>query len=440
MIRPALAALALALFAAPAAAEVNTLPPPASVVVAFDRETIRPLIVEGLADKETGRKLEANDPVRIASISNLIMALTALRLADEGKVDLDRDVSDYLGWKVRSPYFPDVPVTLAQLMGHRAGLSGAADYIVPLGESLEAKFADPASWREGVRPGGAENPFSVTDTPEFAYSNLGAPLVATVLEAASGERFDRLAERLVFAPLGVKACFNWIGCGPDMEARAVVLYRHSGEVAKDGAGDLPPACTIPVIAGQACSLDNYVPGTNASIFSPQGGVRIGMVDLAKIGQALYALQSGDGEGFVPFVTGDRFLWALARWPGTNEFFCTYGWHLQAIELPNLGCIGDDLFRDGIPRIGHSGEAYGLQSGLWIDPKGDTGFVYFTTEVPPPPGGEDTGGFTAREQALMARARAVLAERADPNFGRYHERERERERAAGALAVPTPDDD
>ena len=35
-----------------------------------------------------------------------------------------------------------------------------------------------------------------------------------------------------------------------------------------------------------CTLKGYVPGTNASVFSPQGGVRIGMVDLAKIGQAL----------------------------------------------------------------------------------------------------------------------------------------------------------
>ena len=406
MIRRLLAALALV--AAPAAAQevVRTPgPPPASVVVVFDRESIRPLIVEGLASKETGRKLEANDPVRIASISKLIMALTALRLVDEGKVDLDRDVSDYLGWKVRSPYYPDVPVTLAQLMSHRAGLSASADYIIPLGESLEAKFADPASWRESVRPGGdRSDPLAGPDPAQFAYSNLGAPLVATVLEAASGERYDRLVERLVFAPLGVKACLNWIGCGSDMAARAVTLYRDTGEVAKDGPGDLPPNCTIPVVEGQACDLASYVPGTNASIFSPQGGVRIGMMDLAKIGQALFDLQYGDAKGFLKPDSGQRLIWSLAGdETGQTAFFCTYGLHLQLIELPESPCEGDKLVGDGIPRIGHSGEAYGLQSGLWLDPKGDSGFVYFTTEVPPPAGGEDTGGFTAREKALMARA-------------------------------------
>ncbi|WP_066530813.1 serine hydrolase [Erythrobacter sp. CCH5-A1] len=399
MIRLALAALAL--LAAPAAAEVYTPPPPATVVVAFDRETIRPLIVEGLADKATGRKLEANDPVRIASISKLIMALAALRLADEGKVDLDRDVSDYLGWRVRSPYFPDVPVTLAQLMSHRAGLSGSADYIIPLGESLEAKFADPASWRKGVRPATREALMELEPDPDtFLYSNLGAPLVATVLEAASGERYDRLVERLVFAPLGVKACFNWVGCGPDMEARAVVLYRDTGEVAKDGAGDLPPNCTIPVIAGQACNLDNYVPGTNASIFSPQGGVRIGMVDLARIGQELFSYPQGSRLSFNSFL---RFRNSAIWGPtGASQFFCRYGLALQMIGIGSDDCE-DDLFGSGGAWVGHPGEAYGLVSGLWFSQSTKRGFVYFTTENAPPPGGEDTGNFTPREKALMARA-------------------------------------
>jgi len=384
----------LALLATPAAAEVYTPPPPATVVVAFDRETIRPLIVEGLADFGTERPVEANDPVRVASISKLIMALTALRLVDEGKLDLSRDVSDYLGWQLRSPYHPDAKVQLTDLLSHRAGLSDRTGYSIPLGESIAAKLADPAAWRDTGPPGEAD----------FEYANLGSPLVATVLEAASGERYDRLVERLVFKPLGVKACLNWIGCGPELEARAVTLYRHTGEVAADAPARLPSACTIPVTEGQACSLENYVPGTNASVFSPQGGVRIGLMDLAKIGQALFDLQHGDADGFLAPGTAQLAMWTLAKGrTGDETFFCTYGLHFQLIEAPGTACSDDKLFGDGIPRMGHSGEAYGLQSGLWVDPKGDTGFAYFTTQVPPPAGGEDTGGFTAREKALMARA-------------------------------------
>ncbi len=383
-----LIAAALVLASVPAAAA----PPPATVVVAFDRESVRPLIVEGQSNKEAGRALEANDPVRIASISKLIMAIAAVKLVDEGKVDLDRDVSDYLGWKLRSPRHPDAPVTLAHLLSHRAGLSDKAGYSIPLGASLEAKLADPETWRETGKPGEAA----------FEYANLGSPIVATALEAASGERYDRLVERLVFAPLGVKACFNWIGCGPDLQARAVTLYRHTGEVAADGPDRLPPACTIPVAEGQACDLDAYVPGTNASIFGPQGSVRIGMVDLAKIGQALMRGPGPDGIGISEDMLQLMASAAFTGETGAAQLFCHYGFGLQAIEVPGSACE-DTLFGTEYPWVGHPGEAYGLVSGLWFDGFGRQGFVYFTTENAPPEGGEDTGNFTDREKALMARA-------------------------------------
>ena len=397
MIRSLIAALIF--IAAPAAAKVYVPSLPATVVVAFDREGVRPLIVEGLANMDTERPLEANDPVRIASVSKLIMALTALRLMDEGKVDLDNDASDYLGWKLRSPFHPDEPVTLTALLTHRAGLSDAAGYVIPLGESLEAKLVDPAAWRETGKPGEAA----------FEYANLGSPLVATALEAASGERYDRLVERLVFAPLGVKACLNWVGCDPGMHERAVTLYRENGEIARDGLEDMPPICTIPVAEGAACTLDAYIPGTNASVFSPQGGVRIGMVDLAKIGQRLLQPHA-DG-----FLSED----AMALWLGSfiglpqegQELFCGYGFGSQLIPTSGRVCH-DQLFGDARIRVGHAGEAYGLQSGLWFDPVQGDGIAYFTTQVPPPPGGEDTGGFSQREIALMARAQQILSGTAD----------------------------
>ena len=68
-------------------AKAQEVLPPATVVVAFDHQNIRPLIVEGFADRTSSRLVDANDPVRIASISKLIMALATLRLVDEGKVD-----------------------------------------------------------------------------------------------------------------------------------------------------------------------------------------------------------------------------------------------------------------------------------------------------------------------------------------------------------------
>ena len=184
----------------------------------------------------------------------------------------------------------------------------------------------------------------------------------------------------------------------------------------DGPDRLPPACTIPVAEGQACDLDAYVPGTNASIFSPQGGVRIGMLDLAKIGQAFV-----DDRAFFSDRAKQAFdrAWKTSFHPG-QEFFCIYGLHLQIIdspqglwanaEQPKPTTCRDELFGDGVARVGHSGEAYGLQSGLWFDLGSGRGFAYFLTQAPPPAGGEDTGGFTPREKALTQRALVLTAER------------------------------
>ncbi|MEO0417838.1 MAG: serine hydrolase domain-containing protein [Pseudomonadota bacterium] len=406
MLRTTLAALALAL---PMTACSETAPeepraPPAAVVLAFDKESVTPLIVEGVRNFESGEAVEANDPVRIASISKLIMALATMRLVDEGKVDLDADISDYLGFKVRSPNFPDAKVTLAQLLSHRAGLRDKAGYIIPLGESLEAKLAEPEAWYADAPPG---------DAP-FEYANLGSPVVATALEAATRERYDALLERLVFAPLGVEACVNWIGCSQDMVARAVALYRHTDEPARDYPGDLPPGCSIPVAEGVECTLEGYKPGTNASVFSPQGGVRIGMMDLAKIGQAF-----DEDRDFFSAAAKESFdrAWSTSFHPD-QEFFCIYGLHLQIIDSPEElwanaeeakpTTCKDGLFGDDRARIGHSGEAYGLQSGLWLDLSTGTGVAYFRTQAPPPAGGEDTGGFTQGEKDLIQRAQDALA--------------------------------
>ena len=397
MMRFAVLTVALSLAGCTTMADAEPVKP-AAVAVAFDAQSITPLIVEGEADRATGRMVEANDPVRVASISKLIMALATLRLVHEGKISLTADVSDYLGWEVRHPAFPDVPVTLADILMHRSSLRDDAGYVIPLGESLEQKLAEPGAWYADAPPGKAP----------FEYANLGSPLVATVLEAASGERYDRLVQRTVFNPLGIEACFNWIGCSPETIRKAVVLYRSTGEVARDDAAGRPPNCAFPVAEGMPCTLQGYIPGTNASIFSPQGGLRIGMIDLARIGQALIREE--------PEVFPRRMMFParLGMNFGRNagqEFFCIYGLGMQVIQAEYTQCE-DALFPDGEPRLGHAGEAYGLRSGLWIGTTGEKrGLAYFVTAVPDRTS-LDEGGFAPEEIAFVRRAMEKLAASAE----------------------------
>ncbi len=365
------------------------------MVVAFDREERRELLVEGRADAASGREITANDPVRIASISKLIVALGVMRMVEAGQLDLDRDVSDYLGWRLRSPNQPDVPITLRHLLSHRAGLRDAGDYVIPLGETLRERLARPEAWAEPDEEGRLA----------FAYGNINSPVIASVMEAVSGERFDRLMTRLVFAPLDLDACMNWSGCSDDAVARAVVLYRDTEEVARDDLRGRRPDCIVVPAADGSCDLSTYLPGTNGSLFSPQGGVRISAMDLARIGQMI----ARGGEGF---LTRDS-LGELARPVGEDAtglpFFCRYGLAVQTIGGGGPGCA-DDLVGDGVARIGHGGDAYGLRSGLWLDPVSGCGFAYFVTAVPEadaPITATEQGGVAPEERALIARISAQL---------------------------------
>lgn len=370
---------------------------PASVAVAFDRQSIRPVLTEGLADKATGRAVTAEDPVRVASISKLVTTLGVMRLVDAGTLDLDRDVSGYLGWQLRNPAFPATPITLRLLLSHQASLfDGADEYVIPLGETLRGRLAASHLWDAGHAPGSGW----------FHYANINFPVIASVVEAVTGERFDRVMRRQVFGPLRLDACYNWSGCSPRAVRQAVVLYRSTGEVTRDDLHGAPPACLVVAAADGTCDLSGYRPGTNGSLFSPQGGVRISMRDLARIGRML----ARGGVGFLSarsFTEMTRSQWLLDGANGLDEsgsgggVFCAYGLGLHRIGTRSAGCH-DDLFGDGVVRIGHSGEAYGLRSGLWLDPASGHGVAFFASAVPDD-AEKGASGFTRVEEDLVRRA-------------------------------------
>ena len=374
--------------------------PPASVAVAFDRSHIRPVLTEGEADRATHRMVTADDPVRIASVSKLVTALGVARLVDAGKLDLDRDVSDYLGYPLRNPAFPTRKITLRLLLSHQSSLLDGDDlYIIPLGMTLQQRLADPRVWDAVHAPGSGW----------FHYTNLNFPVIASVMERASGERFDRLMLRLVLKPLQLSACFNWSGCSALTTSRAVVLYRASGAVAKDDLHGLAPACLVVPAADGSCDLGRYALGSNGAMFSPQGGLRISMRDLAKIGQML----ARGGKGFISRRAFAELIRPQWRFDGSNGlgengeadgFFCGYSLAVQTIGAGGLGCH-DNLFRDAKRRLGHAGDAYGLKSGLWFDPKTGRGLAFFTTAVSDASPGLHSA-FTGAEEVIVERATQV----------------------------------
>ena len=373
-----LAALALMLTATWAAAGEPT----GRVRVAFDRAGETSVRAEGLADTASGRALTADDPARVASISKLVTAIGVLRLVEAGQLDLDADVSALLGFPLRNPAFPDAPITLRMLLSHTSSLTDAAGYWnVPLGEDIRLITGKPQAWDTQHAPG-----------TFFRYTNLNFPLVAQLMERATGERFDRLMRRLVLFPLGIDAGFNWSGSSEAALARAVVLYDDKGQPQKDDLRGQRPACLVIAAADGGCDLSRWQPGENGALFSPQGGLRISARGLARIGRML--LNDGELDGVRVLSPASVALLATPVWrfdgangvigeedePNRGGFFCAYGLAMQQLAQGDGRACRDDLFGDGRARIGHSGNAYGLLSGLWIDRAAGTGVAYFATGV------------------------------------------------------------
>jgi len=402
VIRTMALVLLLAMLAAPASA----VPPVASVRIAFDRDGTTGTQVHGYADVAAKRAVTADNPVRVASISKLVTAVGAMRLVEQGKLDLDADLSPMLGWTLRHPGFPKTPITLRLLLSHRAGLTDAAGYwAVPLDGALRDITDDPRAWDDAHAPG-----------TFFRYANIDLPIVASAMEKATGERFDKLMQRLVFAPLKIEACFNWESCSRDFAARAVVQYDAAGAPVYDNLRGRKPDCAVIRSTKRECDLSQWKPGRNGAMFSPQGGLRISANGLARIGRML--LREGELDGVRVLSAASVRTMMTPQWTYTtdngvtveedtsgqsrNGFFCRYGLAVQTLATKREGCR-DDPFGDGVERSGHAGSAYGLLSGLWIDRASGSGVVYFATGMEDAPRGTHSA-FTEVEERLARGAR------------------------------------
>jgi CubicO group peptidase (beta-lactamase class C family) len=374
--------------------------PVSQVGVAFDRNGNVSGFSEGLADPAAGRAVTPDDPVRIASISKLVVGVGVMKLVEQGRLDLDEDVSGRLGWTLRNPAFSDRPITLRQLLSHTGSVRDFQDqYAIPLGDTVQAIMAAPTSWDPKNGPGDGF----------FAYSNLNFPIVASIVERATGERFDLWMRREVIEPMKLDACYNWPTCSDSKVGRAVVLTQ-GGQPVRDDLGRRRPDCPVFVEKGP-CDLGRWKVGENGALFAPQGGLRISMNDLARVGRMLLNGGMLDGTKVLSPNSVEAMLAPAWRFDGRNGdtdkgFYCAYGLAVQLIPAGMRGCK-DDPAGDGIFRIGHAGDAYGLRSGLWIDRLHGIGVAYFVTGLSDdPPRGKSA--YRAAEEAALRRSLQLFA--------------------------------
>ncbi len=380
----------------------RALPVHAEVGVAFDRRGEIASFAEGVADPQSGRRVTIDDPVRVASVSKMVTAIGVMELVDEGKLDLSSDVSQWLGWNLRNPSFPDRAINLSMLLSHTASVrEHDDDYVIPLGASLQQVMADPKNWDPEHGPGDGY----------FAYVNLNYPIIGSIIEKATGERFDIWMRRKVLEPMKIDACFNWPTCTDAAVARAVELDTPEGKPLKDDLYGGRPSCPVFVKDGSPCNLNLWRLGENGSLFAPQGGLRISARGLARIGRMLLNGGALDGVRILSPQAVDTLLTQVWRYDGSNGatdggFYCSAGNGTHQLPNPVPGCA-DDMGTRGATIVGHAGDAYGLKSGLWIDRSRGRGIAYFVTGVADPAPKAPRSAYTAAEVHAFRRTYALL---------------------------------
>ncbi len=153
----------------------------------------------GVSDNLTGAGFAPNTQVHVGSLTKTVLATGVLRLATDGRIDLDAPVLRYVPALFAAEPPPGFAgVTVRHLLDHTAGLNDAhlwqmfserADPDAPLAAALP----DPAlQLRVRSRPGA-----------RFSYSNLGYTLMGMVIESIVGYRYETYLDEHVLAPLGM---------------------------------------------------------------------------------------------------------------------------------------------------------------------------------------------------------------------------------------------
>ncbi|ORT99163.1 Beta-lactamase [Anaerovibrio sp. JC8] len=336
---------------------------------------------------------KADSLFRIASVSKQFTVYAIMQLLEAEKLDINDDVSDYLGFKLRHPDFPDRKITIKMLANHTSGLRDGIVYCIPPDYSVRAFFVPEGKFYED----GAH--FSPANEPVgeyFCYCNLNYGLLGTIIEAVTGERFDNYMQEHILSALDMDGGYLPGNLSAGAFASLSTLYQKKDiegnwrddmpwRPVMDNFGDVQPDWDTVTMQNpyaihddpMVYSLENYKPGTNATFFAPQGGLRISLEGMYNALIMLMNKGSFRGQTFLTEYSINEMTKAQWSYDGSNgdtgdDTLLSYGLGLYQVrgDSPARVCEHQDIFL-----VGHTGQAFGLYSGMFYVPGTKDGFVY-----------------------------------------------------------------
>lgn len=153
----------------------------------------------GYSDYENGVKVVPDNKFRVASMAKFVTDAVFMKLCDLGKVSIDADISDYLGFKVRNPYYPDIVITPALLMSHCGTVVDSDAFSYSLYNNSSSTIEEILN-----SPGTLINAKPGT---YYYYSNFSVAVIGAICEKVTGKYFYQLAKEYLFEPLEIDAAY-----------------------------------------------------------------------------------------------------------------------------------------------------------------------------------------------------------------------------------------
>lgn len=310
----------------------------------------------------------ADTMYRIASISKMMTTFGVMRLIEQHLLELDTDVGHYLGYALRNPHYPDRPITLRMLLTHTSSLRDGAGYFWGAEVAIRDQLTSgaPGMWASEAGPG-----------DYFMYTNLNWGVIGTIMEKVSGERFDRLMKRLLLDPMGLRGGYNPSEFTAEDIDNVATLYRKrtvDTEVWNPGGPWIAQVDDYSVRPPAApANVASYVIGSNGTLFSPTGGLRISAADLGKV--MLMLIQHGRYQDRQILQPESVTLMFSQQWKHNGSNGDTYRGLYQSWGLGNQRFGRGRLVEGGgFNAAGHLGDAYGLISTFVVDLQHGNGMV------------------------------------------------------------------
>lgn len=265
----------------------------------------------GLADVASQKPVTPDTLFQAASISKPVSALAALRLVQDGKLNLDENVNIKLkSWKVPENAFTEKEkVTLRRILSHSAGLTVHGFPGYASGESVPSVV----QILNGEKPANTE-PIRVDVVPGtlWRYSGGGYVILQTLLSDVTGKSFPQLMRELVLDPAGMTHSTYEQPLPKSRVAEASTPYRSNGDPVTGGPHTYPemaPAglwTTPSDLARVAIEVQNEFAGQSSKILNqstarqmltPQIGTWGLGFGLDNPGHALRFSHGGANEGY-----------------------------------------------------------------------------------------------------------------------------------------------